>query len=231
MSSLENAHIHNGVDGVIEKCSPGEIGASVIWLHGLGADGGDFEGIIPYLGLPSSKGSVGVRFLFPNAPRIPVSINGGMSMRAWYDIMDQKIESRPDLAGMKQSAQAVLTLVEEEVARGIPISRIIVGGFSQGGLVAAFAGHLSRVSLGGVMILSSYIPSPFPAGEGQIPSSFLMAHGNVDPVIPLALGRRTHEWLEGAGWKGDFLEYDMAHSVCVEELSDIGHRIRGIVAG
>lgn len=220
-----------GIDGVIEKHAPGEVGASVIWLHGLGADGSDFEGIIPYLGLPSSEGGAGIRFLFPNAPKIPVSVNGGMSMRAWYDVMDQRIEFRADLAGMKHSARAVLSLVEGEVARGIPRSRIIVGGFSQGGLVAAFAGHLSPQPLGGVMILSSYIPAPFPVGEGQIPKSFLMSHGTLDQVIPVSLGRKSCEWLIEAGWKGDFHEYEMAHSVCIEELSDIGRWITGVVRG
>ena len=222
---------HEGIDGVIEKYSPGEVEASVIWLHGLGADGGDFEGIIPYLGLPSGNGATGIRFLFPNAPRIPVSVNGGMSMRAWYDVRDQRIEFRADLSGMKHSARAVLSLVEGEVARGIPLSRIIVGGFSQGGLVAAFAGHLSSQPLGGVMILSSYIPAPFPSGEGQIPKSFLMAHGTLDQVIPVSLGRKSCEWLVSAGWKGDFFEYEMAHSVCIEELSEIGRWITGVVRG
>ena len=229
MALGENAQ--KGLDGVIERSTAGDVAASVIWLHGLGADSSDFEGIIPYLGLPSGNGVKGVRFLFPNAPRIPVSVNGGMSMRAWYDVLDQRIESRADLSGMKRSAQAVLALVEEEVARGIPPSRIIVGGFSQGGLVAAFAGHLSSRPLGGVMILSSYIPAPFPIGQGQIPESFLMAHGTLDQVVPVSLGRKSCEWLRDAGWKGEFHEYEMAHSVCVEELSEIGRWISGVVGG
>jgi phospholipase/carboxylesterase len=225
MAFSEN--LHEGIDGVMERYAPGEVGASVIWLHGLGADGGDFEGIVPYLGLPS--GGPGIRFLFPNAPKIPVSVNGGISMRAWYDVFDQRIEFRADLSGMRHSARAVLSLVESEVAKGIPYSKIIVGGFSQGGLVAAFAGHLSPQPLGGAMILSSYIPAPFPVGEGEIPKSFLMAHGTLDQVVPVTLGRKSCEWLVEAGWKGSFHEYEMAHSVCIEELSEIGRWISGVV--
>ena len=229
MACPEN--IHEGIDGVIEKYSPGEVGASVIWLRGLGAGGRDFEEIIPYLGLSSSEGALGIRFLFPNAPRIPVSVNGGMSMRAWYDVRDQRIELRADIDGMQRSARAVLSLVEGEVSRGIPRSRIIVGGFSQGGLVAAFAGHLSPRPLGGVMILSSYIPAPFPSGEGQVPESFLMTHGTFDQVIPVSLGKKSCEWLIEGGWKGTFHEYEMAHTVCIEELSDIGRWMEGVVRG
>ncbi len=222
--------VEGAVDGMIEQSTPGEIAGTVIWLHGLGADGTDFEGIIPYLGLQSRPGK-GIRFLFPNAPRRPVTVNAGMSMRAWYDVMDQRIESRPDFAGMEQSASGILSLVESEKEKGIPASRIIVGGFSQGGLVAAFAGQKARERLGGVMILSSYIPAPFSPEEGAVPQHFLMAHGNMDQVVPVQLGRKTHQWLIDAGWKGSFAEYDMAHSVSQEELLDIGHWISEVMSG
>ena len=199
---------------------------SVIWLHGLGADGHDFEPIVPELRLPPS---LPLRFVFPHAPVRPVTVNGGMSMRAWYDILSLDGEGRSDEAGVRDSAAVLVGLIEEEVSRGIPPGRILLAGFSQGGAVAMHAGLRFRERLAGLMLLSTYLPVPraFAAEVHTNPSSqprtvpIFMAHGTLDPMLPLARGKESAAMIEAAGYTVDWHEYPMAHGVCPAEIADI----------
>ena len=207
------------------ETGPEPIG-SVIWLHGLGADGHDFEPIVPELRLPSS---LPLRFVFPHAPVRPVTVNGGMSMRAWYDIVSLDAEGRSDEAGVRESSAFLLGLVEQELSRGIEPGRIVLAGFSQGGAIAMHAGLRYQEQLAGLMLLSTYLPVPgaFAAEVRDNPSSqprsvpIMMAHGTLDPMLPLALGKESAAMIEAAGYTVDWHEYPMAHGVCPAEIADI----------
>jgi phospholipase/carboxylesterase len=207
------------------ETGPEPIG-SVIWLHGLGADGHDFEPIVPELRIPSS---LPLRFVFPHAPVRPVTVNGGMSMRAWYDIVSLDAEGRSDEAGVRESSALLLGLVEEELSRGIEPGRIVLAGFSQGGAIAMHVGLRYKERLAGLMLLSTYLPVPraFAAEVREDPSSqprsvpILMAHGTLDPMLPLALGKESAAMIEAAGYTVDWHEYPMAHGVCPAEIADI----------
>ncbi len=196
---------------------------SVIWLHGLGASGHDFEPIVPNLGLLARPG---VRFLFPHAPVRPISVNGGAAMRAWYDISSIDFESREqDSVGIKESANAVHQLVEKEIERGIAPGNILLAGFSQGGAIALFAGLLSEHRLGGILALSTYVPileEVLPAindANRNIP--VFMAHGLSDDVIALRYGEQSRAALEASGVNPEWHTYPIAHSVSAEEVADI----------
>ena len=193
----------------------------VIWLHGLGADGHDFEPIVPELGL-----RISVRFVFPHAPVRPVTINGGMAMRAWYDILGFSRTAAEDEAGIRASAAAVVELIDREMERGIPSHRIVLAGFSQGGAIALHTALRERRALGGVMALSTYLPlAAMLAGErtpANAGTPIFMAHGTVDNVLPLALGESARRALEALGYAVEWHAYPMAHSVCLEEISAIG---------
>jgi phospholipase/carboxylesterase len=199
---------------------------SVIWLHGLGADGHDFEPIVAELRLPAD---LGLRFVFPHAPVRPVTINGGMSMRAWYDILNLDRDGPSDDSGIRASAAILDGLVAREVERGIAANRIVVAGFSQGGAIALHAGLRSKQRLAGIMALSTYLPISDSfrsevmdaAGTGYTDMPIFMAHGSLDPVLPMALGRDSAELLVANGFQIEWHEYPMAHSVCVEEINDI----------
>jgi phospholipase/carboxylesterase len=207
------------------ETGPEPIG-SVIWLHGLGADGHDFEPIVPELRLPSS---LPLRFVFPHAPVRPVTVNGGMSMRAWYDIISLDAAGRSDETGVRESSALLLGLVEQELSRGIEPGRIVLAGFSQGGAIAMHAGLRYQEQLAGLMLLSTYLPVPgaFAAEVRDNPSSqprsvpILMAHGTLDPMLPLALGKESAAMIEAAGYTVDWHEYPMAHGVCPAEIADI----------
>jgi phospholipase/carboxylesterase len=193
---------------------------AVIWLHGLGADGRDFEPIVPELRL-----QIPVRFVFPHAPVRPVTINGGMAMRAWYDILGFSRTAAEDTAGIRASAAAVTELIDREVERGIPTERIVLAGFSQGGAVALHTALREPRALGGVMALSTYLPlAGLLADERSSANAGLaifMAHGTGDNVLPLALGETSRRTLEGLGYAVDWHAYPMAHSVCLEEMGAI----------
>lgn len=193
---------------------------AVIWLHGLGADGRDFEPIVPELKLQTP-----VRFIFPHAPVRSVTINGGMAMRAWYDILGFSRTAAEDAAGVRASAAAVTELIDREVERGIPSERIVLAGFSQGGAVALHTALREPRALGGVMALSTYLPlASLVAAERSSTNAGLaifMAHGTGDNVLPLALGETSRRTLEGLGYVVDWHAYPMAHSVCVEEIGAI----------
>ncbi|MDH4275847.1 MAG: alpha/beta hydrolase [Gammaproteobacteria bacterium] len=196
--------------------------ASVIWLHGLGADGHDFEGLVPELRLPDN---LAIRFVLPHAPVRPISINGGMPMRGWYDLLPSFPDAIDDTAGIRASAIDLAALIEAEHARGIPYERIILAGFSQGGAIILHTGLRYPQRLGGLMVLSSYLPmaetlaTERSAANADIP--LLVAHGDDDPIVPLALGEQTVAQLQTLGYRPDFYVYPMPHSVCAEEVMQI----------
>lgn len=201
---------------------------SVIWLHGLGADGSDFEPVVPELGLNES---IGVRFIFPHAPMIPVTCNGGYVMRAWYDIISLEPHSRRvDDAGIVASRAAIRRLIEREVARGIPPARIFIAGFSQGGAVAYATALTHPEKLAGVIALSTYIPnadwlaSETTAANQSIP--IFAAHGTEDDVVAPILGLAARDFLIERGYTMEWHDYRMPHSVCIEEIAAIGEWLR-----
>jgi phospholipase/carboxylesterase len=195
--------------------------AAVIWLHGLGADGHDFEPIVPELRLPASKA---VRFVFPNAPLRPVTINMGMRMRAWYDIL-QMGGGPEDEAGIRSSRELLEGLVSREAKRGIAHDRIVLAGFSQGGAIALQTALRHAERLAGVMALSSYLPlaqtleKERAAANNGLP--IFMAHGQYDDMIPMARAAQSRDTLRALGYAPEWREYPMPHSVCPEEIADI----------
>ena len=194
---------------------------SVIWLHGLGADGNDFVPIVQELALPP----LGIRFVFPHAPMRAVTINGGFVMRAWYDIASQDIARKEDEAGLRQSQNMVEELIAKEVARGVPVNRIVLAGFSQGGVIALQAALRQPRQLAGVMSLSAYLPLADTLDKERNTASqnipVFLGHGTQDNVVPLALGSASRDRLIKLGYDVDWHQYPMAHSVCAEELKDI----------
>jgi phospholipase/carboxylesterase len=196
-------------------------GLAVIWLHGLGADGHDFEPIVPELGL-----RIPVRFVFPHAPVRPVTINGGMAMRAWYDILGFDRQTAEDAEGIRTSAAAVTKLIDRELARGLASDRIVLAGFSQGGAIALQTALREPRPLAGVLALSTYLPlAATLATERSAANSGLpifMAHGTADTVLPLSLAESSRRTLEALGYEVEWHAYPMPHSVCMEEVSAIG---------
>ena len=193
---------------------------SIIWLHGLGADGQDFVPIADELELP-----VAVRYIFPHAPMRPVTINGGFVMRAWYDIAGQNMDAQQDAAGIRASQSLVEEIIASEVAHGIAPHHIFLAGFSQGGAIALHTALRQAVPLGGVLVLSAYLPlAQIAARELQEPSKatpVFMAHGRSDPIVPNTLGITSRDALLELGYAVEWHEYAMQHSVCEEELRDI----------
>jgi phospholipase/carboxylesterase len=199
----------------------------VIWLHGLGADGRDFEPIVPELGL-----GFGARFVFPHAPIRAVTINNGMRMRAWYDILGFG-DAPEDGAGIRASAAAVTRLVEGEIDRGMPANRVVVAGFSQGGAIALQLALRSPRRLAGVLALSTYLPLAGSLAREKSAASadlpIFMAHGSGDPLIPLALAEQSRQRLEHEGYAVDWHVYPMPHSVCLPEIEAIGRWLTALV--
>jgi phospholipase/carboxylesterase len=193
---------------------------SIIWLHGLGADGQDFVPIADELKLP-----VAVRYIFPHAPMRPVTINGGFVMRAWYDIASQSMDAQQDTAGIRASQSLVDILIAQEVAHGIAPHNIFLAGFSQGGAIALHTALRQTAPLGGVLALSSYLPlaetAPRELLEQTKSTPVFMAHGRSDPIVPYALGVASRDALLKFGYAVEWHEYAMQHSVCGEELGDI----------
>jgi len=204
--------------------------ASVIWLHGLGADGHDFEPIVPELDLPDS---LPVRFVFPHAPMQPVTINGGAVMRAWYDVYGLGGVRREDAAGVRASQAAVEELLEREKKRGIPASRLVLAGFSQGGAIALQTALRYPERLAGVLALSTYLPQAASLQSERSPANqgipIFMAHGSYDDIIPLRRAEESRKLLEAAGYPVEWHEYPMPHSVCAEEIADMAAFLARIV--
>jgi phospholipase/carboxylesterase len=215
--------------GCVKVEPPASALASVVWLHGLGADGHDFEPVVPQLRLPEA---LPVRFVFPHAPVRPVSLNGGMPMRAWFDIERLNFEGHMDRAGMAVSVARLHELVGAEEAAGIPRSRIVVAGFSQGGAVALDYLLRHGRGLAGVMALSTFHAAGVtgvPAPAGPVPGVFA-AHGVQDPVVPYALGERTLGAFARAGYAVEWHRYSMAHQVCMQEIADISAWLQRVLA-
>ena len=200
--------------------------ACVIWLHGLGADANDFVPVVPMLGHDFGP----VRFIFPNAPMMPISANGGMAMRAWFDLVALDFLSNPDEfsepPGMQDSVNAIQALVNEQIQQGIAAANIILVGFSQGAAIALLAGLSFDQSLAGIIALSGFLPMSakvhgvFSTQNRQTP--LLICHGRNDPVIPYLLAERTHAGLEKMGYNSSFHAYSMAHTVIPGELRQVG---------
>jgi len=203
--------------------------SSVIWLHGLGADGSDFEPIAGEMELPAQP----IRFVFPHAPLQPVTINGGMVMRAWYDILGNDIARREDAAGVRASQTLIERLIERERARGATADRIVLAGFSQGGAIALQTGLRHPERLAGIMALSTYVPiAESLAAEAHAANRatpIFMAHGVHDPIVPAALGRRSRDLLESLGYPVEWREYPMPHAVCAEEIDHVGAWLRSVL--
>lgn len=196
--------------------------AAIIWLHGLGADGHDFAPVVPQL---VGSGERPWRFVFPHATSRPVTINGGMRMRAWYDIVGIDRRAKEDEPGFRDTDRAIVALIEREIARGIAPQRIVLAGFSQGGAVSLYSAPRFPRRLAGVMVLSAYLPladrlaaERSPANEG-VP--IFMAHGLSDATLPIALAVESRDVLKGLGFPIEWHQYPMGHSVCSEEIADI----------
>lgn len=203
----------------LERSTGDDPSWSVIWLHGLGADGNDFVPIVPELLRP---GWPAIRFVFPHAPVRPVTINGGMPMRAWYDIRDMDLSNRADAEGVEQSVAQVEALVAREGERGIPAARVLLAGFSQGGAIALAAGVRRGEPLAGLIALSTYLPLGAATLQKMDPAAraqpVFMAHGMHDPVVPYTGGKRSRDALRDAGFAVDWHAWPMAHQVCAEEI-------------
>jgi phospholipase/carboxylesterase len=207
----------------VEIDPAGPPAASVIWLHGLGADGHDFEPIVPELGLPERAR---VRFVFPHAPMRPVTINGGYVMRAWYDIKTLDLERHVAEEDLEDSRRKLEAWIRHERASGVPYERIVVAGFSQGGAIALYTGLPFEQRLGGIVALSCYHPLPDriqeASGKANARVPIFMAHGTHDPIVPLALAETTVSALREAGYEPEWRTYSMPHSVSPAEISDLG---------
>ncbi len=205
---------------------------TIIWMHGLGADGHDFEPLVPELlddGMPS------LRFVFPHAPVRPVTLNNGYAMRAWYDIVGIDRRSAEDFIGLQASATAIGALIEREIGAGIPATRIAIAGFSQGGAMALHVATRFADQLAGVIALSCYLPlarelqAKRHAANDATP--IFMAHGRQDPVVPFDMGEESRQLLQAAGYQVEWHAYPMPHGLCEAEVADIRAYLRKIVAG
>lgn len=223
--------IHESADAVVLAPAT-QASASVIWLHGLGADGHDFVPIVPELKLPALPG---IRFVFPHARVRPVTLNMGMRMRAWYDIKTLTAEGRADEAGLRESIAVVESLIAAERALGIASERIVIAGFSQGGALALNAALRHAEPLAGILALSAYLPLQAALAnelaEANRGVPIFMCHGQYDPVLPLPLGVAACNWLRAAGYRVEWKEYPMQHQVCLPEIQDIAAWFRKIFLG
>lgn len=205
--------------------------ASVIWLHGLGADGYDFVDIPPMLDLPAK---MGIHFIFPHAPVRPVSLNGGYKMRAWFDLYSLSPDAEQDAKGIYEAQKLINNIIDQEIASGIPADKIILAGFSQGAALALYAGLHYPQQLGGILALSGFLvlagqtPLAKDSPNSKIP--ILLMHGQGDDVVPINLAETTRNKLLVSGFSSDFKVYPMGHSVCAEELQDIAKWLQGALA-
>ncbi len=200
---------------------------SVIWLHGLGADGNDFVPIVPELNLAPPPH---IRFIFPHAPVRPITINGNMPMRAWYDIYSLSRMDQEDNAGIANSAQAVTELIEHEKAAGIDTQQIFLAGFSQGGAMALYTGLNYDQPLAGILALSCYLPNATSVSQTRHKANentpIFMAHGEQDEILPIALGQMSYQFLKALDHNVQWHTYPMAHQVCAEEIDNLGQWLR-----
>lgn len=207
----------------IERAPIGIADSTVIWLHGLGADGNDFVPIVPELNLPDT---LCTRFIFPHAPVQAVTLNSGMRMRAWYDIFDINFERpREDLAGITASANLIIELITREKSRGVPASRIVLAGFSQGAAMALHVGLRYPETLAGIMALSGYLPLAYTLPTESSPANqqtpIFMAHGLYDDIVRISAGEQSKQYLEGEKHSVEWYTYPMTHSVCADEINAV----------
>jgi len=203
--------------------------AAVIWLHGLGANGHDFEPIVPELRLPAQ---MGVRFIFPHAPQIPVTINNGYVMPAWYDILEMSIDRKVDRVQLEASAAAVSHLIDREIERGIDSKRIIIAGFSQGGAVGYQVALTYPKPLGGLMPMSTYFATKdsIVTSEANQTLPIMVFHGTMDPVVPEALGQQAVALLNERNYSVNYQTYPMEHTVCMEQVTEISSWLQARLA-
>jgi phospholipase/carboxylesterase len=210
------------LDAIVIDTAP-DPDACVIWMHGLGDDGRGWSEVLPALGLPPAAR---IRFLFPHAPVMPVTINQGYRMRAWYDVRAANITERADVEGVRRSQRAVEALMAGQQALGIAASRTVLAGFSQGGAIALFAGVRYPQRLAGIAALSTYLIAPDRLAAEAAPANrdvpIFMAHGTRDPVVQYAWGEASRTTLEAAGWRVEWHEYPMEHSALAEEIAAVG---------
>ncbi|MET0290603.1 MAG: dienelactone hydrolase family protein [Pseudoxanthomonas sp.] len=195
---------------------------TVLWLHGLGADGHDFAPIVPELVRPHWPA---LRFVFPHAPVRPITINNGVRMRGWYDIAGADFANRADAAGVAESIEQVEALIARETERGVPPNRVLLAGFSQGGAITLAVGARREVPLAGLIALSTYLPDPaalssYGTAEAKAQPVFA-SHGSYDPVVPFAVGQASAQALQQAGYAVEWHTYPMGHQVCAEEIADL----------
>lgn len=211
------------LDCVIVEHNPSNkpIQHAVIWLHGLGASGHDFEPVVPELGLNSD---IGVRFVFPHAPKIPVTVNGGYVMPAWYDILEMTLDRKVDTEQIIQSANLINKLIDEQIAQGVPSQNIIIAGFSQGGAVAYHTALTNERKLGGLLALSTYFATANLVERVSVNHDIVVKidHGDFDDVVPPVLGVQATQKLNNLGLSPVFSTYPMAHQVCLSQIKSIG---------
>ena len=205
--------------------------AAVIWMHGLGADGNDFAGLVPELDL---SGCPPIRFVFPHAPSMPITMNGGYVMPAWYDIAGTDLVRRQDAGGIAKSAQAIEALIAHEVARGIAPERIVLAGFSQGCAMALHTGLRHGARLAGIMALSGYLPLADTVAAERAPANadtpIFMAHGTADPMVVIGRAEESRDLLASLGYKIQWHTYAMQHSVHPKEIADISRFLKAVLA-
>lgn len=202
--------------------------ASVIWLHGLGADGNDFAPIVPQLNLPED---LGIRFIFPHAPSIPVTVNNGYVMPAWYDILEMTIDRKVDSEQLLRSAESIDLFIEDQMSKGIASERIILAGFSQGGAVAYQTALSSSVQLAGLLAMSTYFATSDSINLSEANKNIPVEihHGSFDPVVPENLGKKAKQFLGDNGYEVNYITYPMEHNVCPQQINDISAWISSIL--
>jgi len=221
----------NYLDAVIVEHNPSQknIDRAVIWLHGLGASGHDFEPVVPQLGLADD---MAVRFIFPHAPKRAVTVNGGMLMPAWYDILEMSLERKVDIAQIEESSEQIQDLIGREIERGVAPEHIVIAGFSQGGAVAYHVALSYSERLAGLMALSTYLASNddinYSTANKDIP--ILIEHGTHDPVVPVILGEQAQQLLSNNGYNVQYNTYPMAHQVCMPQIQNIGKWLNTVLA-
>jgi len=215
----------------VEIATGEPVSASVVWLHGLGADGHDFEPIVPELRLKDPA----VRYVFPHAPVRPITLNMGMAMRAWYDIVSLDRSGPQDHAGIRDSERQVRALLARERERGVPSSRTILAGFSQGGAIALHTALRLSETLAGVVALSTWLPLSgtldAEADPANAATQVFFGHGTEDPMVPASLGRGSHDLLAGRGQPVEWHDYPMPHAVCAQEIRDLRAWLAGRLGG
>jgi len=229
-SAIKSSEIHPDMPALetVELSSGPDPSAAVLWLHGLGADGHDFEPLVPQLAWP---GAPDIRFVFPHAPVRPVTLNGGMPMRAWYNILSMDAGRDHDRRGIVDSVNQTAALISREIDRGIPSRRIVLAGFSQGGAIAVQLALKFSQRLAGLIALSTYLLFPDPldgqAHEANRKLPVFAGHGTSDPIVPFAMGESMSRQLESIGYQVEWHSYPMQHAVCPQEISDITTWLRG----